>query len=264
MKNRVIAFAAFAAIAWSGAAFASDLPAKKAPPPAPVASPATGWKFTATLYGWLTALDGDVGVRYRQPVPVSVGVDQILDNLKGVFMGAFEAKNETWMFVVDAVWSKLGADRTTRFGGQLDFTQTLAIGEAYVGYRIPVGGPNFDLRGIVGLRGQRLTAEVQHFGVLPIFDRSVKGTTQWLDPVIGFTMRYDIDKNWFLNLTGDVGGFGVGSNITAQGLATIGYKWTENISTSIGYRALYTDYDKGGTVYKTTLHGVFLGLGVSF
>jgi hypothetical protein len=260
----VIASAFLAGLAWSGAAIASDLPSKSAPPPPPVAAPASGWKFQFTAYGWLTAINGDVGMRYRQPVPVDVSVDQVLNNLKGVFMGAFQAKNDTWMFLVDAVWSELGAKRTNRFGGQLDFTQQLGMVEGYVGYRIPVGGPNFDLRGMVGVRGQQLKATVTHFGVLPALDRSFTGDKGWVDPVVGVSLTYDFNKNWFLNAVGDVGGFGVGSKFTTQGLVAVGYRWTDNISTSIGYRALYTDYDKRGTVYKTTLHGIFMGLGVSF
>jgi hypothetical protein len=253
-----------AAMMTSASAFASDLPSR-APAPAPAPTPAVAeWKFQATVYGWLTALNGDVGARYKQPVSVDMSFADVLDHLQGVFMGAFEARNDTWMVLIDVVWSKLGASHTTRYGGQLDFSQTLGLAEGYVGYRLPVGGPALDVRGLVGVRGQRLSAKATHFGVLPVFDRSFTGSVEWADPVIGLAVHYDIDKRWFVDAIGDIGGFGVGSKLTSQGFAAVGYRWTDTISTSLGYRALYTDYDKGGTVYKTTMHGVFVGLGVSF
>ncbi|MHB2169105.1 hypothetical protein [Alsobacter sp. R-9] len=249
---------------WSGSALAADLPSRAAPPaPAPLPAP-SGWTFQATLYGWATGLNGDIGALYRQPINVNIGFDQIFNDLKGAFMGAVQAKNDTWMFLGDVVWSEIGSKRETRFGGQLEYTQTQSILSGYVGYRVPVGAPALDLRVIGGVRGQQLDVEIQHFGVLPAFDRTASATKTWVDPVVGFAFTYTIDKNWFLTGLADVGGFGVGSQFTTQGFAAIGYKWTENISTSIGYRALYTDYKDGGFVYQTTLHGVFAGVGVHF
>ncbi|MFN7611129.1 MAG: hypothetical protein ACK5QX_09380 [bacterium] len=247
----------------AGLVSAADLPARTAPPPPPPQAP-SGWTFQLTLYGWATALDGDIGARYRQPVDVNVGFDQILDNLKGGFMGAFQAKNDTWMVLADVVYSDLGIKRETRFGGQLDFSQTMGIATGYVGYRIPIGSPALDLRLIGGARGQNLEVDITHFGVLPAFDRTASASKSWIDPVVGFAMTYNFDKHWFLNVIADVGGFGVASQLTTQGFAAIGYRWTETISTSIGYRALYTDYKKNGFVYETTLHGVFAGIGVHF
>ncbi len=65
-------------------------------------------------------------------------------------------------------------------------------------------------------------------------------------------------------MIGDVGGFDVSSRLTAQGFAAIGYRWTPSFSTSLGYRAIYTDYVKGGFEYDITQHGVFAGAAYRF
>ena len=262
--NRIVGTlaAALTTVMLAGPVAAADLPPRVATMP-PV-TPMPSWQFQATLYGWATALNGDIGVRNRQPIGVHIGFDEILRDLKGAFMGAFMAKNDTWMFLGDAVWSKIGTKATTRFGGQLEYDQTWGMLSGYAGYRLPIGTPDLDIRVLAGVRGQRLTADIKHYGVLPIFNRSASGTKDWLDPVIGLSAQYAIDKNWFVNVIADIGGFGVGSDLTSQGLLTVGYKWTETISTSIGYRALYTDYKKDGFTYNTTMHGVFMGLGVHF
>ena len=62
----------------------------------------------------------------------------------------------------------------------------------------------------------------------------------------------------------DVGGFGVGSRFTTQGFASVGYRWTESISTALGYRAIYTDYRKDGFSYRATQHGVFSSIAYHF
>jgi hypothetical protein len=244
-------------------ASAADLPT--APDKQAQALPVpANWQFQATAYGWLTGLNGEIGVRYRQPIPVNVNFTDILNNLKGVFMGAFQAKNDTWMFLVDLVWSKLGANRTLRYGGQLDVEQTLGVAEGYVGLRAPVGSPDLDIRFLAGVRGQRLEADIRHVAVALPLNLSASQSKEWVDPLVGLAIQYQFDKHWFVNATGDIGGFGLGSKLTSQGLLTIGYRWTDNVSTSIGYRVLYTDYQKGGFTYNTTMHGVFLGLGVHF
>ena len=51
---------------------------------------------------------------------------------------------------------------------------------------------------------------------------------------------------------------------TAQGFASIGYQWTPSISTSVGYRAIYTDYRDGGFLYSTTQHGLYSSLAYHF
>jgi hypothetical protein len=67
-----------------------------------------------------------------------------------------------------------------------------------------------------------------------------------------------------VNALADIGGFGVGSKLTAQGFIAVGYNWTDTVSTAIGYRAIYTNYENDGFVYDTTMHGVFSSVGIHF
>jgi hypothetical protein len=259
---KTLAAAALFLTAGCFGAAAADLPRRA--DPAPVLPVPASWTYQITLYGWATALTGDVGVRYRQPIGINVPFSEILKYLKGAFMGTFQARNDTWMVLADVVWSDLGAKRTGRYGGQLDVNQTLGVATAYVGYRLPIDAPALDVRMLAGARGQRLTVDITHFGVLPILDLSASASKEWVDPLVGVAVTYAIDKKWFVNAIADVGGFGVSSNLTTQGFLAVGYKWTDTISTSIGYRALYTDYSNNGFTYRTTMHGIFAGLGVHF
>ena len=81
-------------------------------------------------------------------------------------------------------------------------------------------------------------------------------------------MQYRFNEKWFVNALADFGGFGVGADVDTQGLVSVGYNWTPTIATTLGFRALYTDYSSGdgpGSFrYKTTLYGPFAGFSVMF
>lgn len=75
---------------------------------------------------------------------------------------------------------------------------------------------------------------------MTVSNRSVE---QWADPIIGLA---------------------VGSRFTTQGFASVGYRWTESISTALGYRAVYTDYRNEGFSYRATQRGVFSSIAYHF
>jgi hypothetical protein len=92
------------------------------------------------------------------------------------------------------------------------------------------------------------------------FDR----TDDWFDPYIGLRARYSFSKTFYLTGKADVGGFGVGSDITAEVSGAFGCQITRNIFSEVGYRYLYTDYDSNGLLYRVSTHGPELTLGLNF
>ena len=57
-------------------------------------------------------------------------------------------------------------------------------------------------------------------------------------PVAGFAAQYRYDDRWFMNMLADLGGWS--DSATGQALASVGYNWTQNIATTLGYRVMYT------------------------
>ena len=93
---------ALTALALSAPALAADLPPEQ-PEPQPI-SVGHEWRFQATLYGWLTAINGDVGIRGLPPVAVDVTAADLLENLDkldGALMGSLYGTDGTWMFLTD-------------------------------------------------------------------------------------------------------------------------------------------------------------------
>ena len=178
-------------------------------------------------------------------------------------MVSFLASNDQFTVLTDLVYARIGDDIPGPLGGEIKFEQKQIIASAIGGIRLPIGPPNLNISATAGVRYQRLDAELR---IDPVFFSGVRrtGTVDWADPTVGLFMRYDINDKWFVNALADVGGFGVSSDLTAQGFFSVGYRWTPTISTALGYRAIYTDYDRDGFKYDTTMHGVFSSLGISF
>lgn len=90
------------------------------------------------------------------------------------------------------------------------------------------------------------------------------GDAWWIDPLVGLRGQINITRWLFLAAQGDVGGFGVGSQITWNVQATVGINFTRNIFAELGYRYMYVDYQNGGFLYEMNSYGVFSSLGVKF
>jgi hypothetical protein len=270
------AFAAMLLAFFTSMASAADLTV--APEPVPPVELAPGWQFQATLYGWATGLSGETGVGRLPNASVQESFLDILQNLKGGFMGAFIARNGTVILAADLIWAKLGDDVNLkdgngplapfRRGGNVDFDQTMTIATGFAGLRIPVGPPDLEVYATAGARYQRFNTDLTLTLPAVGFSRDNQITEDWVDPLVGLAMLYRINEKWFLNAYADFGGFGVGAKIDTQGLISVGYRWTPTVATTFGFRALYTDYSSGSGPgsfrYNATLYGPFVGLSMSF
>jgi hypothetical protein len=96
------------------------------------------------------------------------------------------------------------------------------------------------------------------------WEDEASGSKSWVDPVLAVRMRHWLNQRVFLNLYGDVGGFGVGSRLTWAAAGGFGYQAKENLSLELYYRAYSVDYENDGFIYDTNLHGVFAGFAYHF
>jgi hypothetical protein len=98
---------------------------------------------------------------------------------------------------------------------------------------------------------------------LPKFDDS----KTWADPLVGLGGRLQLTDRWEAFAEGDVGGFGVGSDLTWSWTAGIGYGFElfgRPTFVRAGYRMLYQDYKDGGFEWDVTYHGPVVGLTTRF
>ena len=90
----------------------------------------------------------------------------------------------------------------------------------------------------------------------------------WVDPYFGLLWQWKIAEKWGTRLRGDIGGFGIGSDLTWNLVGLVDFKPWKHVSLFGGYRVLYQDYSTGsGTskfAYDATMHGPALGLNITW
>ena len=251
---------------WAGTVGAADLDARAASPAPDTASRA----LQVTPYLWASGIRGDVSpFRAGPTVGVSKSFGDVLDNLNfGGFLHVWH-RNGRYVASADAMLVDTTEDhaieRVPVFGpvrglaAKVDTRQTTVSLQA--GYRIVETAP-FTLDLLAGARLWNVENKVKiSYANLAISRRE---TLAWVDPVIGLRAFYGLTDGLSLQAQGDLGGFGAGSRLTWQVMATANYVLTNRLSVSVGYKILKTDYRSGGHVFDTTLQGPVAGLTYRF
>jgi hypothetical protein len=86
----------------------------------------------------------------------------------------------------------------------------------------------------------------------------------WVDPLIGGRARFAMTDHWFATALADVGGFDVGSDLTWQVFASIGYQFNERWSVQGGWRYVAIDKEIDGRDVETAFSGPLLGFTMRF
>ena len=231
----------------------------KAQAPDPKAS-SEDWSFTFAPYLWASALEGDVAtLPPAPPANVDAGFDDILDNLDIAFMGIGEVRKGRFAVVVDLIYIDLTDDASTPgplFSGAELETQAF-VGTFQGSYRVLERERGLlDLR--AGVRVWSVSTELAlDAGLLPA--RKVDETETWVDPVVGFQGRLNLGNRFYITTMANIGGFGVGSDLTWDALAGLGYQVNDWFAPFVGYRHLSVDYDKDDFLFDAEISGPLIG-----
>lgn len=224
----------------------------------------TDWWLSVTPYSWLTATEGDMGVAGRV-APVDISMKDALDDLEIAFMLAAEAGFDRWAFGIDAIYGEF-SDGGALPPGAAPFTNATVdfdqfFGRIHAGYQV-VKEDNLTLTTFVGARYSYLATEIVLSGGAPPI--AVDGSKSWVDPIIGLHGNWAINDFWFIQGGGDIGGFGVSSDLIWQANIALGFRIYPSTSILIGYRGLGVDYTDGGFLVDTVAHGPVIGLSIRF
>jgi len=225
------------------------------------------WTHTLFVYGMGAAIDGDAQIGPLE-VPVDVSISELFDALEFGAMAAYRADNGTWSYTVDATFMALGGSSKTDRGNVL-------------------GKLDIDQMTLMGTVGRRLTPSLEVLASLAYFDLSTKlqvkttnpvtgeVTTRragkdpsWVDPMIGLQFSVPVGERWRIGLRGDVGGFGIGSDLSYQALASLRWAASDRVGVYFGYRLISFDYEDGKDLqyerYDLTEQGPLAGFSVTF
>jgi hypothetical protein len=260
MTAKRAASAAAASMFLAGAASAQE---------AAKSTPEDRWVVSLTAYAWAPSVEGDASVRGRE-AEVDMPFSDLLEDLAFGAMGAVAARRGPFGFYVNPFFARTRSD-----AGGGDFEARVRSDSSMVGvgglYRLldweaapdaagPRGG---QLEALAGVRVTYMRTEINGRRGLPKFDDS----KTWADPIVGLGGRLQLTEGWETFAEGDVGGFGVGSDLTWSWTAGVGYGFELFGRPSFlraGYRMFYQDYKDGGFEWDVTYQGPIVGLTTRF
>lgn len=231
------------------------------------------WQFEVSPYLFASALDGTVGFN-GVTADVDASFSDLFEYVDSAFMGVFEARKGKWGFGIDLVYTKLENQKTFGWSGpggigggdgQLLVTMTQQVYTPMVAYRYMDDKTKLDVIG--GARYTQLDTDID-LTLTPVFlpggARSASTSESWWDPVIGVRVLHPFADKWSFLGYADIGGFGVGSDLTYQVMAGANWYFGKKFNAKMGYRYLYWDYEDNGFIWDMAMHGLYLGLGYKF
>ncbi|NLH71692.1 MAG: hypothetical protein GX456_01405 [Verrucomicrobia bacterium] len=221
-------------------------------PPLTGVSEAGQWTFDASLYGLAVSMSGDIGIGHVN-ADIDAGFDKVLDNLEFGAMGTLRLGYDRWALTTDIIYMGLQGSKN---GVTAEFDQWMV--EPTLSYRV---SDYFEV--LAGVRYNNLSGEIRGPGVLPT-PRIPSGTQDWWDPIVGARSSIPLGKVFSFNLRGDIGGFGVGSDLTWQVFPYFGWRFAQWGSAELGYRWVYMDYETGSGSNRFAYDMLNQGLQIGF
>jgi len=221
---------------------------------APATSQAQDWSGQVTLYGWGAGVSGDFTPFTGAPtLSFDKSLSEVLEDLDAAVFVTGLARRGDLVIFGDLTYSSSSRDGLTSLGpasGEVTLRSlSLAAGQRFDAG----GGTTVDLLG--GFRAWSLDGLVS----APLAGLTVAPEQSFVDPIVVLRVNAPISDTWSVIGVLDIGGFGVGSELTWQAAVTANYRATENLYLSIGYRHLYLDYRNGGTVFEGAMSGPVIG-----
>lgn len=232
------------------------------------------WKIIVSPYVWGASLNGKAGLGGHK-TDVNIPFSEIFDNLDLAAMGTVEIIKGPLGFFVDGQYVSTTQDEDL-FANELALnikSTTISGGAFYRVYERELGGvtifnepQSFTVEPLLGVRWTQIKADLSFLG------KSISKKVEWTDPFIGVRLKTDLNERWNLAGEADIGGFSVGSKLSVNAQAYLGYRtflFDRPTNLRIGYRVLSQDYEEPdflGHTFKWDVvqHGPVVGLSMRF
>lgn len=209
------------------------------------------WRFSFTPYLWLATIKGTTSADGVEPPPINPEYNFFsLENLGGFAFIDFMVGKGQWSVRTDAVYINFADNFDV---GPINTNIDLRGGtlELSAGYQ-PRSWPHTKV--IFGVRGVKLDTEI-------VLTPGPTGSESesWVDPIVGLHYEQQFGKHWGMFLRGDIGGFGVSSDFTANAGFGGSYRFNDLFTMMLGYRYLSFDFQEDEYVADLEILGYALG-----
>ena len=279
-RTRILCFLALAGFAVSvcAPAVSAEEPVEEGP------LKRNDWTISVAPYIWGISLDGTLGLEGLE-TDLDVPLKEVLKSLNSMMMLDLSVHKGRFGLFINPLYANLGVEQNQAVlqgtilqrNVNVDLTLRMLVFGFGVGYRLgpfALGDqengrtPAVTVEPYVGGRWTDINAKVWvTAGVARKFDQNVG----WVDPMFGVMTDWDLYPRWNLKLGGDVGGFGVGTDLAWSATLLAGYRFhfSPRIMGNVlfGYRVLYQDFesDTGEHFkYDAYMHGPYISVSIDF
>lgn len=214
---------------------------------------AADWQHSLTPYIWGAGMSGTTAIATPLgplAADVNLSFSDTLSNLDFGGMVAYKGRYDKWLVMSDLIYMDLSANKTRDF--PLVSTRSGASVEQ-LAFELSGGYHLTDAIALyAGMRVNDLDASVRVTTTTNANSttRSARASASWIDPIVGIVGEFGFPfaERWAVNLKGDVGGFGVGSEFAWQVTVALRWRLNDRWDFSAGYRYMDVDYeDEGGS-----------------
>lgn len=232
-------------------------------PPQVENAPDDQWHLSVSPYLWFPGVHGTVGA-FNRDAGFAASAGDLISHLRLGLMGSAEARYDKVLFPMDMMWIRLRDDKALPFPN-LPATSANVTGNIFIltpklGFRV-INGEKFKADFLTGVRywhfGESLSFNPSRFGL------NFSTSQNWVDPVVGGRIEEALSQKAVVTVAGDVGGWGIGSQLEYQVVGLLGYKLKPAMTLQAGYRYLYFNYAKSGIAAATAnvaMSGVVVGM----
>jgi hypothetical protein len=219
------------------------------------------WHIAVSPYLWLPGVHGTSGLNGHN-LSIHATPGDLLSNFRFGLMGAVELRRKRLLLNADLMWVRLGDDKPLLALEDIGIVKTAnfkaqeIILTPKIGYRL-IDQEKIKIDALTGFRYWHLGAELA-------FNPSKLGLSfstsyNWVDPLVGGRIELFLTPKVVVNILGDVGGWGTGSQLDYQFAGLLGYKIKPNLTLQAGYRYLGIDYRNNGFLFNVITSGAVLG-----
>lgn len=218
-------------------------------------APAEAWRFQATPYVWMSGLQGDVRPFAAAPtLAVDKSFSELLESLETAAFLTGTARRGHWVLQGDLTHASTADSALLPIGlpASARVRQTTASLTAGHAWR---DDPQTGIDLLAGIRHWDVRASVAAPGL-----GAARSQATFVDPVVAVRWRQALAPRWSSLAYAEVGGLGLGSELSWQLLALANYRARENLFVSMGYRHQQLDYRQRGKRLDVALSGPMLGV----
>lgn len=213
------------------------------------------WVGQVTPYVWAIGVSGDFTPFEGGPsLSFSRSFSESRKDVDGAFFLSSFARKDRLVILADISYSSSSREGNVLPGIPVEGKLTQRSMTLAAGWRV-LQEESWALDVLAGARHWNINSSVNVGGA---FGASIE--KNFTDPVMALRGNIQLAPRWSTIAYLDVGGFGVGSEHTVQGVLTANYHMSDSLFVSGGYRFLDFDYRSDGTELNWNMQGPMVGL----